>query len=278
MSLQEISSTEIKLANAQNFVVQTIKAWFIIASLGLLLFSYYMIRHYLGNAASGNLESWAESSLKGYQSDDPVGNIFFALHIILAIIISMGGFIQFIPFLRKNHVKIHRYNGMLFIITAILISLGGLYLTWIRGASTTFVGAIAITINALLIMFTAIKTWNAAKSKKFGAHRKWAMRVFLLANGVWFFRIGFMAWILINQGQKWSTNNLDGPFDYFWAFANYLIPLAILEVYFKIAEANNIRAKRTFAFSMIILCLLTVGGILATYFFMWQPIIASVTR
>jgi len=264
---QNTSPTLSSQVKAQKFIAKTIKAWFIIATLGLILFSYYMIVHYGGSAVNGNLEAWAKSSIKGFTAGDTIGNIVFGLHILLAIIISLGGFIQLIPYLRKNHIKIHKYNGILFIITAFLISFGGLYLTWIRDSTTTFVGAIATSGNALLIMYTAAKAWSTARSKMISSHRKWAIRVFLLANGVWFFRIGFMAWIMINQGQRWSTENLDGPFDYFWAFANYLIPLAILEIYFRVSEGNNVISKRIFALSMIFLCLLTAVGIIATYLF-----------
>jgi len=269
-------SNNLKLNKAHLFLIKTMKLWFLIATLGLILFAYYMIHYYLGSAISGNMEAWAESSIKGFQSGDILGNIIFGMHILLGVIITFGGVIQLIPYLRRRHIKLHKLNGMLFISTAILISLGGLYLIWIRDSTTTLTGAIATSLNALLLMYTAIKTWLSTKSNDKSSHRKWALRVFVLANGVWFFRVGFMAWIIINQGQKWSTDNLDGPFDYFISFASYLIPLLILESYFKASESNNPRSKYIFASMMILFSLITLIGIVAAYFFMWKPLIVSI--
>jgi hypothetical protein len=71
-----------------------------------------------------------------------------------------------------------------------------------------------------------------AMGRRFEAHRRWAMRLFLASSGVWFFRVGLMLWLLINRGPVGIGKNFDGPFVTTWFFGQYLVPLAVLEIYF----------------------------------------------
>ena len=150
---------------------------------------------------------------------------------------------------------------------------GGLYLTWIRGSTTTFVGSIAITINALLMIVFSVLAWRYAMARKIATHRRWALRAFMMVNGVWFFRVGFMAWIILNQGPKWSSENLDGPFDMVWAFANFLIPLAILELYLYTQKRAGTKGKYAMSIILFLLTLIMAVGIFGAFMFMWKPML-----
>lgn len=57
------------------------------------------------------------------------------------------------------------------------------------------------------------------------------MRTFMVANGVWFFRVGLMGWILVNQGPVGMNATLSGPADIALSVGSYLLPLAGLELY-----------------------------------------------
>ncbi|MFZ8531235.1 hypothetical protein ACO1NH_13755, partial [Staphylococcus aureus] len=56
---------------------------------------------------------------------------------------------------------------------------------------------LGMSLNALLIVGFAILAWQAARTRDFPAHRRWALRLFLAVNGVWFFRVGLMLWLLV---------------------------------------------------------------------------------
>ena len=256
---------------ADKLLNRSVQLWFLVAFVGLVVFAYYIIVFYGGNGVSGNLEAWGEVSLKGHVEGDVIGNIFFMSHIAMAAIISLGGIVQVIPYIRKHALHVHRWNGRLYLLTAFLISLGGLYLVWVRGSTTTFVGSIAVTINALLILYFGGKTWIAARGHQVQQHRRWALRTFIVASGVWFFRVGFMAWIFINQGPVGSTDNLDGPFDYAWSFLNYLLPLAVLEGYFIISNRSTPVGKYMMSGLIFLLTIITGVGIFGAYLFMWGP-------
>lgn len=248
-----------------------VRFWMLIAIIGLLLFTYYIIGFYGGAAIEGKFELWSEATLKGFVKDDIVGNVMFGLHVFMAAIISFGGIIQIIPQLRKRSLRLHRINGRVYLITAFLISFGGFYLVWVRESFINTWGSIAVTLNGLLIIYFGAKTWIAARAKNAKTHRRWALRTFIVASGVWFFRIGFMAWIVINQGPLGSTNNLDGPFDKVWAYGNYLLPLAILELYLYTSRKNNTAKNYLMAGLLLIFALIMAIGIFGAFNFMWKP-------
>ncbi len=260
---------------AANVLKMTIRFWFLVTLIGLFLFTYYIVAFYGGSVLSGNAELWSQGSLKGFVPGDLMGNIFFGAHMAFAVVISFGGIIQLIPQLRKRALQLHRINGRIFLITAFLISIGGLYLVWIRDSTTTTWGSVAVSFNALLIIYFGVKTWISARSHDVVAHRKWALRTFLASSGVWFFRIGFMAWIIVNQGPVGSTDNLDGPFDKFLAVANYLIPLGVLELYFYVSVNCGYKGKLMIAGLLFLLTLLMIVGIFGAFNFMWLPFISG---
>jgi len=247
--------------------------WFLTAVIGQWLFVYYIIIHYGSSAIQGDMETYSKSTIAGHVKGDLVGNLFFGAHVLMAAVITLGGTFQLVPQIRARYIKFHRWNGRLFIVTAILMGIGGLYLVWIRGATLTLFGSIAITINALLMILFSVLAWKTAMARRIMEHRRWALRTFLMVNGVWFFRVGFMAWIILNQGPLGSTDQLDGPFDMVWAFANFLIPLAVLELYLYTQKHAGSKGKYAMSIGLCLLTLVMAIGIFGAFMFMWKPLL-----
>jgi len=255
--------------NADKLLANAGRIWVSVAFVGFILFGVYIIQYYLGNAMKGNLAAWNEASIKGYLPGDLWGNIFFASHLAMAVILTFGGIIQLIPALRKRSIELHRWNGRLYLMAAIIAAVGGLYLVWIRGSTLNNWGSVTITINAMLILVFSLVTWLKARRHLVDSHRKWALRTFMMASGVWFLRIGMMAWIILNGGPVGTTENLDGPFDRVWSLGHFLLPLALLEIYFWISQSSSGRLKIGFAILLIILTIITAIGIFGASSFMW---------
>ena len=159
----------------------------------------------------------------------------------------------------------------MYIATAFAISLGGLYLVWVRGSTVGPSIAIGISLNGALIMVFAALALRYARSHAIHLHRRWALRTFIVVNGVWFFRVGMMFWIFVNQGPVGIGTNFDGPFIVFWSFGTYLLPLAVLEMYFRTQDRGGTRSRITMATALAVL---TVGmgiGIAMVSGFMWLP-------
>jgi hypothetical protein len=199
----------------------------------------------------------------------------FGAHVLMAAVMSFGGALQLVPQLRARAAAFHRWNGRVFLATAFAISAGGLYLVWVRHATTTFIGEVGISLNAALIFAFGALAWRDAAARRIASHRRWAMRTFMVANGVWFMRLGYMAWVIVNQGPVGMTDNLDGPFDVALGFAAYLVPLAGVEAYLRIQDRAGPTGKAVATGVLLVLTALTAVGVFGAVSMMWGPRIAS---
>ncbi len=262
-----------RVTNAKLVLNISARFWFLIAVTGQWLFAYYIAIFYGGSLIEGDLLQWTKRMIHGFIEGDYLGNAFVLLHILLAFVITFGGPLQFIPFLRNTFPKLHRWNGRLYIVTAILISFGALHMVWTREALVGgFFGQLALSGNALLIVIFSIMTIRTAITHNLTAHRKWALRTFIVVSGVWFFRVGFGLWIFINNGEApGSTQDLTGPFDMFLYLANYLLPLIFLELYLLCKDRPNTLIKSMMAVLLLFLAVMTALGIFMAAQIFWLP-------
>ncbi|MBE9047744.1 DUF2306 domain-containing protein [Pleurocapsales cyanobacterium LEGE 10410] len=259
-------------SNAERALASSAVFWFTIAFIGQLIFVLYIIGLYGVSLIEGDFERWNAMMPNGYTEGDIMGNINIGIHLFLAAVISLGGPLQIIPSLRKWFPTFHRWNGRIYIFTAVVISLTGFYLTWIRGSIGGLIGDVAITINGVLIILFAMIAIRYAMDRKLAIHRKWALRLFMVVSGVWFFRVGFMFWMLIHQKPVgFDPVTFQGPFLTFLNFAQYLLPLLLLEIYFWAKEKSGNMGKLAVASLVSIFALITAIGIFGATMGMWLP-------
>lgn len=245
-------------------------AWFAAALVGQWLFAIYIFGVYAWSLASGDPAAMNRAEpITGHVSGDTLGNGVLYSHVLAALVLSVGGILQLVPAIRQRWPGWHRWNGRLFLLLAVLGALGGLWLTWIRGSRLSLWPAIAITLNALLIFAAAAIAWRHARARRWPEHRRWAIRAFLLVNAVWTMRLGFMAWVILNQGPRGQSAQLDGWFDISWSFGCYLLPLAVAELYFRAGHAPP-RWRAAVAVVLALGAVLTALGVWGAWSFMWS--------
>lgn len=260
-----------KKMNAQTVLTRAASLWYLMAAAGQLAFLLFILLFYYPSALSGNFSAWdAKPNIEGFTAGDAGGNLMFALHVLAAAVMTAGGMLQLLPALRQKWPSVHRWNGRVFILTAMALALGGLWLVWGRGSYLNLTGAIGISLNAVLIISFAIMAWRTALKRQFVDHRLWAMRLFIVANAVWFMRLGYMIWG-IGTGGIGIGDAMDGPYDYFLAFGNSLVPLAIMEIYLRVKAGKSDRARYAMAAGLVVCALLTIGGSAGAWMVMWGP-------
>jgi hypothetical protein len=239
---------------------------------GQLMFATYLLGFYGRTAAEGRPEAWNDVLAGGHVPGDTVGNLVLASHLAFGFAVTVGGVLQMLPWLRQRWPRFHRWNGRFFALSAIAASLGGLFLIWTRTAAGDLAQHLAISFNAVLILaFTAL-AWRNARARRFDMHRRWAMRLFLVVNGGWFFRIGLMLWIVLNQGPVgFDPKTFSGPFLTFLAFAQYLLPLVLLELYLRAHASGTARLRTIAAATLGAATLATLGGVAAASAILWLP-------
>ena len=247
------------------------RLWFGVALIGQWAFVYYIANFYGPSTLSGDFHAWSRNTnlVKGYVAGDTAGNVFFGAHALLAAVIAFGGALQLVPRIRARAMIVHRWNGRLFMLTALGVAFSGLYLIWVRGSSPTFLGAMATSLNAVLIIAGVALAWRAALIRDITAHRRWALRAYLVANGQWFFRVGVFAMALL-------APRLVNAFFVWWGFGCTLAPLAVLELYLLARDRGGPGGRLAMAGGLAALSVLTALGVIGVYLAMWRPLLAGV--
>lgn len=259
------------LPGSSRWLSWSARAWFAAAVAGQWLFAAYIAWALAWPLLQGDGEAVNRTSLiTGHVEGDTLGNASLLGHVLAAGVLNLVGLLQLVPALRRHFPVWHRIAGRVFMVLALVGVVSGLYMTWLRGSRLGDVSAIAISLNGVLIVPAVVMAWRLARQRRFAEHRRWAIRTFLLVSGVWTLRLGMMAWILLNKGPRGNTSQLDGPFDVFWVFGCYLIPLAVAELYFRVERAGP-AAQRAVALLLTFCAALTALGTAAAAAFMWLP-------
>lgn len=245
---------------------------FLVIVVGQWIFLSYVIGFYGYSIVTGNFAIWNEVLPKGYIPGDTLGNLAVACHMIFAIIILLSGPLQFIPAIRARFPKFHHWNGRIYISIIVLASLGGLFMVWTRGSASGRFGDIAISVNALFIIVFALFTVSYAIKRNILVHQRWALRLFMVVSGVWFFRVGLMFWLLVNKGPVgFDLETFQGPFLWFLSYAQYILPLLILEIYFLVQKSEGKYARYLVSLMLLVFALILCIGIFAAAAGMWLP-------
>jgi uncharacterized membrane protein len=246
-------------------------AWYVVAALGQLAFLVYVVGFYGGAALRGAPGDWNQVLTHGWIAGDLAGNLVLAGHLLFAAVVVAGGLVQLLPRVRQRLPALHRWNGRVYVAAAATVAVAGLVMVWTRGAAGALAQDIAISINALLILGFAALAYRNARARRFDAHRRWALRLFIAVGGVWFFRLMLPLWIVANQGPAgFDPETFQGPAITAISVLDYLLPLAVLELYFR-AQRAGAGARLAMAGGLGLLTLLTAAGIGAASMMLWLP-------
>lgn len=271
MSVDAIALPRKTAVSSQRILKSSGLLWFLAAMVGQWLFAYYVIAAYAPETVAGNWAEWDETGLiQGFTAGDLVGNLAFISHALLTAIICIGGTMQLMPPVRKRFPALHRWTGRTYLTIGAVMAIGGIWMIWGRGSRLTEIGGWGTTINGLLALVTIVVAFYFAKRREIDRHRRWAMRTFILLSGVWFTRLGYMAWAILTGGAGMSRS-LNGPFDIFIAFGSYLLPLAILEIYLAASDSRSSGFKLATSVVMLAAAGITALGTFGAWMMMWSP-------
>jgi uncharacterized membrane protein len=201
-----------------------------------------------------------------------MGNTAVIMHVASAVIIMLAGAVQLVPQVRNRFPVFHRWNGRIYLLTAVTLSVAGLYMTWIRGSVGDLSVHLASTLGAVLIWLCGGMALRYALARDFRTHRRWALRFFLVVSGSWFFRIGFFLSFLIFKGPfGFDPTTFRGPFLTFMSFGQYLIPLAVLEIYLRAQDRPGVLRRMATAGMLFVVTLVMVAGLFAVAMAQWVP-------
>jgi hypothetical protein len=248
------------------------KSWFVVAAVGQTIFAAYVIGAYGSAIILGRFEQWNRILPRGhgYVVGDVLGNLALLLHLALVAVVMVGGVLQLIPALRRRWPAFHRWTGRTYLSSVLMITVGGLFLKLTREPVGTPVQELATKINALFIIGFAVMALHRARARRIDLHRRWALRLFLAASGVWFIRLMWWLWRSLAEGLGLDPKAFDGLFTVM-SYAQFLLPLLVLELYFRAQDRGGARSRIAMAATLGVLTLATAGGIAAVTLGLWLP-------
>lgn len=246
--------------------------WFVVAVIGQLVFAFAVASFYGLTALRGDFHGWSRFITHGYVPGDTMGNLAVLLHVASAVVVMLAGALQLVPGVRDRFPAFHRWNGRIYMLTAVILSVAGLYMTWIRGSVGDIFQHLGGSLGAVLIWLCAALALRYALARDFKTHRRWALRLFLVASSAWFFRLMFFLTLLVFKGPVgFDPATFQGPLLTYMSFAQYLLPLAVLEIYLRAQDrAGALRRMATAGF-LFVITLAMGAGIFAVTMAVWVP-------
>jgi hypothetical protein len=246
--------------------------WFGVTLLGQLGFAFSVAIFYGLTAVRGDFQAWNRFLAHGYEAGARMGNAALAGHIIFAGVINIAGALQLIPGLRNRFPVFHRWNGRLFVLSAFTQAITGIYLT-VSGRRMVgdLTQHVLSVLGALLIIFCAAAALRFAMKRDFTTHRRWALRLFLVASASWFFRLGFFLTLVVFGPIGFDPTTFSGPLLTFWSLAQYLLPLGVLELYLRAQKHPGAARRMATAAVLFVLTLAMGAGIAAVAMASWAP-------
>lgn len=250
--------------------------WFTVAFAGQMMFASSTALFYSMTALRGDLAVWNKHLAHGYAAGDPIGNAALIIHLVSAVWIILSGAIQFAPAIRRHAPVFHRWNGRVYIFTAFMIALAGLYMLMSRGTGTTALQEFGTGVLGVLVLLCAAMALRTALKRDFTAHRRWAWRLYLLVSAALFIRAGIVLAAMIAAGTgAFDLTALKGWVLTVMTFGQFIIPLAVLELYFWTQRRGGRAAKLAMAAGLVALSLTTGAGVAAASIGIFVPAIRT---
>jgi hypothetical protein len=222
-------------------------------------------------ALRGDFHRWSRFLSSAFPAG-AMENVVIAVHVFSAALLMASGTAQLVPRVRDRFPVFHRYNGRTFMLAAVLVSLAGFYLIWVRGTPGDVSQHVGATLNGVLILVFAAEALRHAMARDFPTHRRWALRLFIAVSANLFLRLTLFASSAVFGGPMgFDPTTFSGPFLTLLTFGQYLVPLAVLELYLRAQDHAGAIQKTATAALLFVLTVAMGGGIGVLGAAVWVP-------
>ena len=160
-------------------------------------------------------------------SEETYGNYFLPRavwlfpHIVLGILASLIGPVQFIPSLRTRYLRAHRILGRVYVVSVILAGMSGMYLATTSGVNLPY--AVGLFGLGFFWATSAIMAFLSIKNKKVVLHQEWMVRSYIITFAFVTFRFVEDILMALEVGSRMEILVL-------MSWASWAVPLFIGEL------------------------------------------------
>ena len=169
------------------------------------------------------------------------------LHMVTGGLVTRFAVIQLAAPIRTRWPHIHRLSGRILVPLALITAIGGLTYIALRGTIGGPMMSVGFGLYGVLMALAAVQTLRFALARERVRHRRWGLRLIVLALGSWIYRVhyGLLYGITCSLGEELcglgSQSDFLGPFDIIQNLAFYAPYLLILEWYLRRGSQTSAR-------------------------------------
>ena len=160
-------------------------------------------------------------------------NINFYIHIIFGAIALLIGWLQFNLSFRQRNIKRHKQIGILYVVSALLSSLSGIYIGYFATGGN--LASIAFMSLGVVWFYTTLMAFITVKNKNIIAHKK----LMIYSYSLCFYAVTLRIWML-------TLITIYGDFNTGYTIAAWLCWIPNLIVAYCIIEKQKIILQPTF--------------------------------
>jgi hypothetical protein len=161
----------------------------------------------------------------------PLSTVAIYGHMISGALITLVVPLQLLPVVRRRWPQLHSIAGYILASLAALTGVLGLIYILARGTVGGAWMSFWFGLYGVLMILAAANTIYHALDKNVARHRRWALRLMVLAVASFLYRVHYGLWFATTGGI--GVGDFEGPFDRAMVWAFYLPYLALLELWFR---------------------------------------------
>ncbi|MEM8957601.1 MAG: DUF2306 domain-containing protein [Pseudomonadota bacterium] len=167
-----------------------------------------------------------------YWPDAPVATGAIFVHMIGGAVITALAPVQLAGPVRRRWPALHRWSGRVLVGAALLTGVAGLVYIGLRGTIGGWDMSLSFALYGICVLVAAGQALRFARAGAFARHRRWGLRLAVLALGSWIYRMQYALWFM-TTGGIWVERDFSGAFDLVNIWAFYVPYLIALELWFR---------------------------------------------
>jgi uncharacterized membrane protein len=159
-----------------------------------------------------------------------LSNLAVFAHMASGALITCAVPLQAIPLIRRRWPRVHRISGHILTAAAAATGVAGLTYIALQGTIGGPWMSFWFGLYGVLMILASVATVHHARRRDLTRHRRWALRLMVLAVASFLYRVHYGLWFATTGGI--GVDEFYGPFDRAMVWAFYLPYLALLELWF----------------------------------------------
>lgn len=169
------------MQSQNKMVVRLCWGWIIFVCLATIIHGFYRT-WWVAQGVSGNVQPNLLNPNQANDLEYIKHHYMTYIHLVTGIIIYLFGPLQFVPRIRRQWPRIHKWSGYIFFVTVIAAGITGIFMGFLFPVGKTSETSSSLLFSIIMI-YCAIRAIVMILNKNVELHRQWMIRSYMIAIG-----------------------------------------------------------------------------------------------